>query len=392
LEDGQTKVTINPQSGHERNFVQEIHSNTGSKEIPAIFFGAFLDDQTKKQTYVTPLEPAREIFLDLIQIKSEADLTRVLHAFPQKIAYAPKCNHSDSELGHCTDGYYNGIEDEAHRCKSCAGRGVDVHTTVQDVIFVQLPNTKEQFLPLQDLIHYVNLPEWLPKWQYATLLVETLRRVSVAVFNTELFETPRIEKTALAKVIEYDNIYDTLKPQADKVSDIFKKIVRVTAQYIEADEGLIVYHSFPVDFKQKDVQTLIQEFAQAKQAGVSPESLRSIETDLLSKQYVDDPDTLEGIKIRQNFKPFSDKTLEEIFFILQGRDADDPDRILYENFAKIFFQISKEQETPFHLLNYVKQKEIIEEKVNQIREQIKSKQAPALLNPIIYDDEEQDEG
>jgi hypothetical protein len=367
-------------------FIEGTYQN-GTTEIPVIPFGAYLDDKTTGMTRVSPLDPAEEVLRDLINIKSEADLTRALHTFLQKIAYAPKCNFEDQEEGYC----HNGVLSNSERdCPQCGGTGVQVHTTTQDVILIALPDDKETFFPLQDFVHYINLPEWLPKWQHEELLEKAIKRVSLAVFNTEIFQAPQLATTATEAVIEYDKIYDTITPFAQHLSEIFEKVARVTAQYIERSEGFSVRHAFPKDFKMKSDTELIIDYKAGKEAGVGVSVLTAIENDLISKKYVNDPVTVAEIQSQRKFKPFSDKSEEMISFILSARSTEDYDRVLFENFSSIMRDISSETERQFHLYPFERQREIVAAKVEQYREMIQYNNAPSSI-PIFGDTADEEE-
>jgi hypothetical protein len=336
--------------------------------------GVFLDPKTKNTTYVTPLEPAEPILKDLINIKSEADLTRALHTFLQKLSYAPRCRYTDDQGDYCEGGHLS----DGSICPSCKGTGVEVHGSTQDVILIKLPDSMDDFVPLKDLVHYVNLPEWLPKWQDEKL-DKALKMVSKAVFNTEVFDVPQFNETATSAIIEWEKIYLKLEPYAQKYSEVLKHILSVIAQYIEKFEGLEVIHAFPKDFKMKSIGELMLEYKTAKESGAPNSVLEAIEHDILRKQNANDPEKVSSLSAQNSFLPFKDKAIDEVVYILSQRDNLDRDKILYENFDRIFFEIHKELENPFHLLTYERQREVVEAKIAEIAEQIQYKQGLDLF-------------
>jgi len=234
-----------------------------------------------------------------------------------------------------------------------------------------LPDSKEGFFPLRDFVEYVKLPEWLPKWQDQKV-EDILKRISLAIFSTDIFDRPSFAQTATEKLIEYDKIYDVVTPYGDKISRIFEKVVRVTAQYRQI-KGVVVDHAFPVDYKMKSVNELMTEYALAKSSGLSPQSLWSIESDILKKQYVNNPAEYQFIKAQSRFKPFVDKSVEEIVLILSSRDNSDSDKILYENFSRIFKQI-KDESPEFATWPKDKQDTEVLRVINEVSNNIKYKQ------------------
>ena len=362
LAQNESEVTIATKDGKQLYFIQGIYEN-GTLELPVIPFGAYLDEKTDGKTRVSALDAAEEVFIDLINVKSEADLTRALHTFLQKIAYAPKCNFENDQGDYCSGGY---LANSGDVCPSCSGAGVKVHLTTQDVILIALPDDKETFFPLQDFVHYVNLPDWLPKWQHDELLEKTIKRISLAIFNTEIFQAPQLAQTATAAVIEYDKIYDAIRPFANHLSKMWTKIATITAQYLELSDGFSARHSFPSDFKMKSETELINEYKIGREAGLSIDVLNSIENDLLSKKYVNSPKQVREIQALRKWKPFDGLSPETISFILSSRQPSDPDRILYENFSAISRDIVWEYDGNFHALPLPLQKQVVYQKVAEL--------------------------
>ena len=361
--DGQEFFTVD--SGYDKEatvYLQTIY-NPGTTEIPVHPVGAYFS-QENPAIFASPLEPAHEVYHDLINLKSEFDLTKALHTFMQKIQYAPPCDF-ENEMGHCQSGYIAG-----HICPSCKGTGVEVHKTSQDVILVKWPASKEEWIPLEDVAHYVELPEWLPKWQAEQLEV-LLKRISLAVFGTEVFTAPSAgARTATEVMIEWEKVYDKLTPFANKISEIYRKAVRLIAQYLEVDEGLTVDHKFPYDFKFETINDLLLMLQSAKDSGASFEVQDEIERRILEKQYANTPDRMRKIAAKRKFIPFRGKSIEEIAIIIANRADSDPDRILYESFESIFAEI--EDETPdFYLFPYSVQKQIVMDKAEAKSREIK---------------------
>jgi len=355
-------------SKKKRTFIYSIYQ-AGNKQIQAIRVGFTPDPETDSKTFVTPLYPAENVILDLIRDKSYLDITKALHTFLQKYVYAEKCDFEHEEKGECVSGCLGGQEE--HKCPQCNGSGHLYHTTDQEVVAINFPED-EKPVPLSTLAHYVTLPHETPVFQREELERE-MRLVITAIFNTEIFETPQLAATATASIIEYEKIYDVLLPFAQKYSEVWKLGLNTFCDYLEIEERT-VEHQFPLDFKMKRLNELIAEYEAAVKAGVSYEVLWSIECDIIAKQYANDRKMVAGIKSKQFFKPFQDKTSEEIVFILMKRKPTDFDRVLYENFARVFNEIEREQQEDsnpsFSELSYDRQKELVKEKVNELIEGI----------------------
>lgn len=309
----------------------------GSVICPVVRVGSYMDAQTDCETFVTPLEPAKHIFKDLINLKSEFDLTRALHTFLQKISLAPKCKH---RVGNhiCTDGYIG-----EKICENCEGLGFDVHKTSQDVIYLNFPDTKDELIPLAEFTRYIELPEWLPKWQDEQI-EKAVSKISLAIFNTEVFKRPQVAATATEVNVEYDKVYDIIYSYSKAFSNAYKRIIEIVNDYLELGDGLKVVHEFPRDFKMKSIGELLAELKTARESGANHIILNQIEMDVFEKLYADDPNKIKKLEVYQKLKPFSDKQAAEIVAILSTRAPDDPERALYENFERVFQILTSKDE------------------------------------------------
>ena len=363
-----------------------VTNKTGSKEFPGDFIGAYQDYSTQKELFVSPLEDAREIFLDLINAKSEFDLTKYLHTFLQKYAVAPPCGYVDPDTNSkCDNGLIDCQEGES-TCPSCKGEGIDVHYSSSDIILFKMPE-KDNYIPFGDLMGYVDLPDWLPKWQDEHI-DKLLKRVSIAIFNTEVFTMPSFEKTATASRIELNKTYDTLHPYSNLISRIVKRTIRLSSDYLSFSNRANPIHSFPQDYKFNTLSELLAMYEQAKNAGVSHTITWAIQCDILNKLYANDTTQVEKVKAEQSFKPFTDKSAEETVFIISGLDKTDPNRILWQYFDNIFKDIHNDvaqtEAKYFHLLPIEKQQALINEKVEAIRVEITP--VEPVVNPPFRDE------
>jgi len=336
--------------------------------------GYIPDEITNGRTYVSPLEAAENIYKDLINQKSEFDLTRALHTFLQKIAYAPRCEFQDEEAGHCLNGYLS-ITDAV--CPSCKGTGLNVHKTTQDVIYIALPEDKDSFLPLSEFVNYVELPEWLPKWQDERI-DKTEGKVFTAIFNSGIFDRATVTATATEKRIELENVYNVLSEYGDKYSETYRHIVEMIAIYAENQSGLIVAHSFPKDFKLETLSELIDRRKMAIEAQAPDEVVRRIDNDIVRKQNLDNPDFLRMVQAKEKFKPFKDKISQETIFIINTLPANDYAVILWKFFDEIFLNIQEAADVPFYILPFEIQTQLVGAEVEKIRERLEAESITAI--------------
>ena len=366
LEDGEIYIDLGSNEG-KRTYVFSENKN-GTKENAARKAGVYLDKATDLQTYVTAAHDASWILADLIETKSMFDLAVKLHVFPQKIAYVPKCSHVHHKLGQCESGYYNGILQEDHICWSCKGTGYDTHISGQDFVKLKFPNSKEEMMNLAELVHYVQhdtfSPEFLDK-----LIDKLLRRVTQAVFNSDIFESPQLGKTATEAQFETEKTNDVLYQYAKKIPDLMAWAVRIYAQYLEIDEGLEIDYHVPEKFDFKTTRSLLTDLGEAQEKNLPHSVVKSFVEKIIDKVFSSAPTEKMWVKAELHWMPFGGKSTEEIASILQSRSDSDFDRVFYENFSEVFRRIRQDQED-FIRFNRSRQRDIIASVVAQITQEI----------------------
>ena len=352
-------------------FTRQVFSN-GSKEFPGLQMGNIPDLITRGETYVTPLQKGRGILLDIMRDKSFLDITKAKHTFLQKLVYSQPCDHEHSVHGSCSGGCY---EDTDIECKKCHGKGEKWHTSDQEILAVRLPEEGTP-VPLSTFAAYIQLPHETPKFLSEELAKE-LSLVEQAVFNTQVLRNPVFGKTATEVVQLNENVYDALYEFGTLISESYCLGIRICSQYLGKDQGLKVFHKFGRDFRLKDAATRIADYRAAREAGIDGKTLQELGYQVTQKVFQDDPKILSEIKAFDCFKPFADKTVQEIAFIFQDRELDDGDRVLYENFDKITKAINynlnnndREKKVHFSDLPLDKQKELIDAEVEKIKKTI----------------------
>lgn len=346
--------------------------DTKSKVNPAITVGYIPDPETNRETYVGILDPAEKILKDIDRSKSEYDMANALHGYLQKFMYGQKCDNKTVE-GSCKDGAYA----TGKTCEACKGTGMKYHSTVQDIILIRTPETKEEHIPLSDFVHYVEIPETLIDRH--KLDVEKYEKdVAKAIFNVNVFDRSEIAVTATEKKLDLRNIYNVFSPFADKWSAVYKHCVYLTAIHLQADEKLIIEHKFPSDFKLDTVDELLEQRKAAKDAGSPYEVIRYIDLQILAKQNVDNAETVQMVEAIEYFKPFKSKSENEVNTALSQLPAEDESKILWLYWDRIFRNIEIEQaldtqKPPFHKIPVDQQYEVIKVQVTILQAEIKQR-------------------
>lgn len=347
-----------------------------SKRIPVIRTGYIHDAANQRATCVSPMQPAEKLLLDLIWTKSEYDLAKALHWFYQKFIYAPACEFEHEEHGHCNGGNLS-ISGEV--CPECDGTGMMIHTTVQDVIVLKLPQDAADVVPLSNMVHYENIDITIGKHlqeDYQTIETDIFK----AVFNSQAFDRSEVAVTATEKNLDLRAVKNALIDFGNHISRVYKFIVQMTAIYLDNDEELIIQHKHPKDFKFYDVDSLVKQRNDAVTAGAPYQVIRNIDLQILEMQHLDDPEVVTMMAAKEKFKPFREKSESERMFVLTQLSKDDYHRILWVYFEDIMAEIwaeDKDRDTPWYKLPYIQQKEIVEAKVETMQEDIKAQQKEA---------------
>jgi len=356
-------------------------------EIPAIRVGYKRDEVTMGNTYVSPMHKAIPRLEKIIKSDSELDLVISLHAFPQKMQYAQRCDGNIAENEICDGGYLRGKN--GVKCRKCKGTGFLFHTSAASVLTYELPSQDElnggaNVPELDKLIAYkhpdINILEFENKY---TRQLED--EVIKDVFISQNFEKANGTATATEINADMESIYDTLYPFARKFSAVYKKQVRITACYMNLNDGLKVIHQFPKDFKLKTISQLLTERKEAEDANAPEFFKNQLDQDIAEKIYHDNPIALNKFKVKQEHLPFAGKSLDQInSIVLSGRSTKE-NITLWIEFENIMKALEDEQYNMginFYDLSYADRKKLIDAKVQEI---IAIKASEAGVNPLNVD-------
>jgi len=339
---------------------------TGTIETPAIRLGAYQSELDVNAPCELLYEPARGHLLDLMGLKSSYDLNRMLHMYPKLFQYVKACEAVDGEGLACIGGYY--AADHKRPCATCGGTGKIVHGGEQDAVTFKFPDSKDEFVDLAQVAHYMSLPmEVLTNQQEQIDKLSTI--LTYVIYSQEQTEAVSI-KTATEITINYSRIYNKLYPIALKVGQVESLAYRVGMQYYGAYRDGDGYHvTFPMDFAMKKESELIADLAAAKQAGAPYSVQKAISDALLKKKHKDNPQFVNDQLAFDALKPFSDKSPEELAMILSTRAKTDPKRVAWENWQEIQHNIQarlKDRGAAFYLYPMEAQRKEIADEVGMI--------------------------
>lgn len=342
--------------------------------VPAFRVGYVRDVTTKGKTFVNPFHPAMPYLRKALKVTSELDITMTAHAFPQKMQYVQKCEGASPQEP-CENGKCPTRNNAP--CTACNGTGFRTVTTAQEAIYLPMPETKEEFLPLNDMLVYKSPPIDLVKFQDE--YVKSLKQEThLAVYNSNMFlsSDAQFAKTATEIDSNMEGIYDAIEPYSEKFSKVWKLIVYTCAGLgglnLQSDKYELV-HAFPADPKLKTLSLLLADLKTVNESDAPSFTRDVINNDIAEIIYNGDDEGLKQYKVKHIFFPFNGKSSEEISMLLSTEYVSDSTKILYSNFEAIFTELARENPT-FYDMQTAKQWELVEAKVEEYKEEILSSQ------------------
>lgn len=332
--------------------------------MPAFRVGTVLDEETRYRTCVPIIHPARTYLKKTIKTVSEFDLTTALHTFPKTYRYGNPCP-GDMKSGILCDAGYTL---DKIKCPICKGTGWDAQTTTASEVIVRAPKELKDMVTLENMLAYKAPPSDLIEFQKKLGIYELRECAIKAVYNSDTYVRDTTASTATEKNIDLESVYDTLKPFADTWSKAWKHIMNLIASYRDLASGITIEHSFPKDFKMKSLPMLLDDLKKANDSGAPSYIKKSIIHDIAKKIYVDHPDELLKIQVKEKFFPFNGKSENEINAILNNDVVTKYDRVLYAKFDSVFTDIENEvntDETNFYNMEYKKQSELVKKTVQE---------------------------
>ena len=331
--------------------------NSKTKGVPAFRVGYKRDLATDGRTFVNPFHPGLCYFEKSIKLVSEFDLTNALHVFPQKLQYVQKCNGDGNK--ECNGG--KTLDNKV--CQKCGGSGTIMHVTAQDVITMPMPESKEDMVPLKDIMLYLSPPIELLEFQ--NKIVDSIStKVHQAVFNSTVLLEKKIVKTATEQSDDMESAYDTLEPFGKKISQVWMQIVRTIIVLTDNKEKALL-HRYPADFKLKTKEQLYAEIKMLNDSGAPSFVVEAVTEDLASLIYVDDAEMLLKYKVKRKFDPFPGKTPDEIAMLMVQDFTEKRLKVLFANFNYIF-NIIERTDKDFYVKSTEVQKKAIDKELDEI--------------------------
>jgi hypothetical protein len=337
---------------------------------PAMRVGSIGDLTTRSRTCVPLIYPAHTYFEKAIKTVSEFDLTNCLHTFPQKFQYTDPCtgHYEEIEGVQTLIGCLNGMTATGEKCKACSGTGMKYHQSSQDLIQIRMPKDLKDMVSLELMSAYKAPPIDLIEFQKKLGLYEFPQLAVKAVYNSDLFVADAAVKTATEANIDYDSVYDTLKPFADTYSEMKVHIYTAIAKLRDIGNEIQIIHQFPNDFKMKSFTQLLEDYRVANENKAPSYIKKALTRDLNYRMFIDSPQEIVRIETKDKYFPFPGKSESEINYILANNLTSEYNKIFYAHFDLVFSDIEYETSTKelnFYQMDEKMQRDLIKKKVDE---------------------------
>lgn len=342
----------------------------------AMRMGYTPDDKTNGVTYVGIFHPVEDKMKDLINAKSEYDLTRALHTFLKQYIFTDVCDYTvkdETGFDRCNGGV---LSYSNQPCPKCKGSGVKAHTTTQDVIMVKRPSHDEQSpVKLSEMVHYASMPFDIVNHQ-AQYIEKIKSDIPKIMFGVDLNARTSGMKTATEISNFFDSVYMVISAFAENISKLYMFSVRCIAEIKGIDTEVNVLHRYPKTFKMETMSELMTMRKLAEESGASGDTIWGIDLRISEIQNRDSPMELELQRIKHRYRPFKDISKTERTVLMADMPIDSDYKIMY-NFLDVIFERAVRKKPNFTLIPMEEQDKAIKEEVEAIKKELKP------INPTL---------
>lgn len=341
------------------------------EQTPATQVGYLTDDENNGKCFVNQYHYGIPFLEKILKTNSELDITMARHAHMQKIQYVRKCTADGCSIA--SDGLY---KIDGRVCGTCNGTGIiDVTRGGLEFIYLPLPDSPQDIVSLDNIVKYIQIPVEIANLQreYIKEMTDYFRK---AIFNTDIFTRSEIADTATAKILETENLYDTLYLYAVNYAMVKEEGLMIIANII--DREITVITRVGKDFKLLNKTELLTMLQTAQAAGANDEVIGLINKELVRAMGGDEV----LYDLQRRLIPFSGKTKEMVMLTLSQLKTNDRMRLKYMLGNDILKELA-DNDPKFLELNFQKQKELFEAEIDKFVEIYK----PIATNPYLVDTE-----
>lgn len=332
----------------------------------AFHVGYILDSVTNFKTFKSLLTPSEELFKQLLWDGSEYDIIKAVHGIIKQFAYAQECRYTsetDKGVERCEGGTVFIGNETVGQCLVCNGSGLRIHTSNQDIIYLPEPMDGSG-VKLSELTHTVFIPDSILETRKNDIQ-DLEKRILRTVFNTNQVLSEDTQRTAYEVKTENSGLIAQFYKLGEKVSDVFIWMCEIIADVIGAKE-VTIFHGFTMDLNLDTLEDLFIQRKQAIESGTTNEVLAHIDTTILKKQHVDNPNYISKVMLWEKFKPFRTLSQNEKIIAIGSEEVYEDDKILWLNWDRIKSNIINNYET-FYDMTISEQEEVFKIEIDKIK-------------------------
>ena len=354
--------------GKPESWLYKIVEND-AQEVPFFRPGAF--QYERKQIKQLMYQDALGLLYDYLRDTVYLSAQKTLHVFPNRAEYVRPCNYQDEQGQPCINGRI-GEGEEMHQCGQCQGTGRMQARSESDVITMRFDEgmSADQMLDLAKLVHYFNVD--IKPTEFFVRELDRIAKLVFAVTFNQNDTAPHlaVERTATEVTFQADQINNVLSSIGEAIERGIEKAYRLAFQYVGRAKDSDVSAKYGQDFKVIPLDQVLATYGQAVAVNAPGEVIEKLQMTLIEMQYPDDSLTRNDILAMFAYKPFATLTPEAAAQVIADRAADDPDKLLYENWT-VFCRILKADLNGLHFSKLTEQEQ--QRRVDMALEMVKAR-------------------
>jgi len=390
-----TTIETGASSVNKRGYIFTAVDTKTKDCVPARQFGHFLNVETDQRNYESLLWPCKDAFTELIDKKSAYDMHLALHGFAQKFVYVAPCNYvKEGTTIKCNGGTIGAMKTD---CPKCKGSGkMPIHRSEGDIITLELPlrndAVNEEVIDLSKLVHYAEIPQHIIELHGETV-EKVAKEIPEILFNNYTALKSEVQAATATEINQNKTpVNNALFEYASGKAAMFEFIVKMIATYKDIENRFSIVRKYPSDFRLDSASDLLSQRKKALDCSAPIEVIQKIDNRIILKQNMDNDEFVDRIRIKQMFRPFTDRNELEKMNSLALLPASDPKKQLYLRIDDIFKIIDYDpKHSGFYKKKYIEQKAIVDELLKTLIPEKPETVLPVAVTDLNFDDDDEDD-
>jgi hypothetical protein len=360
-----SKITRWEQASKTSNFVEAWTYAHGFGTVPAFKVpGIFMKEANNdiiNESRIAAMVPSLD---EAVREYSDLQAEIVQHIFSEKYMYA------NAECPICKGTGFSD-RDPGKKCPHCNGVG-SIVVSQYGVHLITQSKAGENPVPMPPI-------GYIQKQTEIAILQDTRVRQhkydALASINMEFLSETPLNQSGIAKEVDRDELNNFVSGVAEDIVAVLDKVYRFINDYRyslivpDAAKRMSMLPSIPVPerFDLLSASQIMTELKSAKEAGVNPEVVRSLEIDLTKKKFNADPEKAEFLELIYRLDPLPGNTEDEKASKLSNGGITETAYIISSNIMP-FVQMAVHEHKDFYRKKLPDQIKVMEEYAKKIQE------------------------